>query len=499
MSSPPTQRPTPRVSAQAAYRRPPVTPTLLKLDANEGMQPPADLLEMLAERGPELLRRYPDVSALESRIASRLGVPAECVFVTAGADDAIERCCRTYLWPGTEILLSDPSFYLFARCAHLANADLVKVPWPRGPFPRQEFLDAVTDRTSVVAIVSPNNPTGTAATWEDVQSVAAAVPESLLVLDHAYVEYADNDLTARAWELPNVVILRTLSKAWGLAGCRVGYAVAQAELLGPMRAAGQPYAVAAPSAAMAYALLHFGQESVSAHIAQIKIERERFTAWVPSVGLDPYPSQGNFVLVGCGTRASFLHDALRAVGVAVRSFPDTPGLDHTLRVTMPGNEVEFIRLQRALEVCAKPEGLLLDLDVLQALSPAASSALRRVGERLPLYAITTRSINASRDGPAERAQRNLVREVVSVPGVAGAERSADSPPLMTSRALRDTLDRLGIGRAWVIGSTQEVLHAASGVGAVPIAMSSMPNRSSPGGRPVSGVVTDLTQLGEFLP
>ena len=233
-------------------------PGVLRLDRNEGLLPSPGALADLAEADPELLRRYPDVSELTALLAARWNVAPGRVIVTAGADEAIDRICRAFLARGRTLLLPEPSFEMLDRYAALAGGELVRVPWPADVFPTDEFLERVDGRTAVIAIVSPNNPTGGVATLADVRRLAVQAHEALILLDHAYVEYADDDLTAAVLDLPNVVVTRTLSKAWGLAGCRVGYAIGSPDVIAVLHAAGGPYPVAAPSISLAVHQLESG-------------------------------------------------------------------------------------------------------------------------------------------------------------------------------------------------------------------------------------------------
>jgi histidinol-phosphate aminotransferase len=348
-TSVPVTGPVSRIDPATAYRRPPSVPGVLRLDTNEGVLPSRALLGDLANADPELLRRYPDVLALEAALATRIGVGPERLVVTAGADEAIDRACRAFLEPGRTILLADPSFDMFDCSAMLAGGELVRVPWWDDAFPIDAFegrLDAVT---AVVAVVSPNNPTGSVATLADVRRLATAAPGALVILDHVYVEYADEDLTSGVLDLPNILVLRTLSKAWGLAGCRVGYAVGSPYVVAVLRAAGGPYTVAAPSVALALSQLDRGAAPLAAHVARVREERRRLSARLAAAGLVPRRSQANFVLVECGPHAASLHAGLAARGVLVRDFPGRRGLETALRITLPGDAADFERLTDALE------------------------------------------------------------------------------------------------------------------------------------------------------
>jgi histidinol-phosphate aminotransferase len=337
-------------------------PVALKLDSNEGALPPVALLEALASLDPEALRRYPDVSALEATLARRIGVSPDRVIVTAGADDAIDRVCRAYLRAGRTMLLPEPTFEMLDHFAKLAGGTLARVPWRRGEFPLAAFLARLDEQPAVIAVVSPNNPTGATAAAADVRRLAEAAPTALVLLDHVYVEYADEDLTAAVIDLPNVVVLRTLSKAWGLAGCRIGYAIGSPDVVATLRAAGAPYPVAAPSVALALRHLAHGEAALQGHIAQVREERLALGAHLAALGLEPLPSRANFILAECGVRAPFLTAALAALGVVVRHFPNRPGLTSALRITLPGDAPAFARLVAALETALAPEAILFDLD-----------------------------------------------------------------------------------------------------------------------------------------
>jgi len=352
----PVTGPMSRIDPTTAYTRPPAAPGLLRLDCNEGVLPPQDLLRVLATADPELLRRYPDVSPLEAKLAARVGVAAERVIVTAGADEGIDRACRAFLEPGRTILVPEPSFDMFDCCAGLVGGELVRVPWPDDAFPIEGFLDRLDGRTAVVVVVSPNNPTGSVATLAEVRRLAAAAPNALLILDHVYVEYADEDLTPALLDLPNVVVLRTLSKAWGLAGCRIGYAVASPYVISVLRAAGGPYTVAAPSVALALAQLARGAGALQDHVARVREERRLLSERLAARGYAPRRSQANFVLVECGAHASSISAGLAARGVLVRDFRGRPGLETALRITLPGDVADFQRLCGALERTLDAEG-----------------------------------------------------------------------------------------------------------------------------------------------
>ena len=342
---------------------------MLKLDGNEGNPPPRKLLEDLAVADLSRLRDYPDARPLESEIAERLGVDPAHVVVTAGADDALDRVFRAYLRPGRRLILPVPAFEMMYRFAAVVGGEILPVPWTDA-FPTDEVITALDDSVSLVAMISPNNPTGRTATASDLERVAEAASKvdsgaafgAMVLLDHAYVEYSDQDLTSVAERLDNVVTVRTFSKAWGLAGCRVGYAVASPEVATVLRNVGNPFPVAGLSLAAVRAQTTTGEAALTEHVERIREGRAQLTERLARQGIEACPSQGNFVLADFGARSDFVFRGLAALGVRVRRFPHRPEIAEALRITVPDQAEDLNKLLEALKTCLAPQALLFDLD-----------------------------------------------------------------------------------------------------------------------------------------
>ena len=371
--SPPTDRGLPLPSTwipRDLYKGPTQPePGVLKLDGNEGNPPPRRLLEDLAVADLSRLRDYPDARPLESEIAERLGMDPARVVVTAGADDALDRVFRAYLRPGRRLILPVPAFEMMYRFAAVVGGEILPVPWTDA-FPADEVITALDESVSLVAMISPNNPTGRTATASDLERVAEAASKvdsgvafgAMVLLDHAYVEYSDQDLTSVAERLDNVVTVRTFSKAWGLAGCRVGYAVASPEVATVLRNVGNPFPVAGLSLAVVRAQTTMGETALTEHVERIRAGRAQLTERLARRGIEASPSQGNFVLADFSARSDFVFRGLAALGVRVRRFPHRPEIAEALRITVPDEAEDLNKLLEALETCLAPQALLFDLD-----------------------------------------------------------------------------------------------------------------------------------------
>ncbi|HEX6313802.1 MAG TPA: histidinol-phosphate transaminase, partial [Gemmatimonadaceae bacterium] len=354
----PDAGPRSRFEGLPAYQRAAVPEgTRLRLDANEGVPPTMDLVwSALHEHGAELFRRYPNARPLEAALARHHGVDASQVFVGAGADEVVDRCCRAFLYPASTMLMAQPGFEMFEHYAALCGARLAGVEWRRGPYPSDAVCRAIRDDVSMVALVTPNNPTGEVATIDDLRNIAAAAPNALVVLDHAYVEFADQDLTPEALAMPNVVVVRTFSKAWGLAGCRVGYAIGPRRIVQTLRAMGGPFPVSGVSLAVAGALLERGKAHRDAFVARVRAERGTLFSVLEELGANPRASQTNFVFCETGPATLSLKAAMAREGIVVRAIVRGSGEALGLRIALPGDAASFEILVRAVRAALAEAG-----------------------------------------------------------------------------------------------------------------------------------------------
>ena len=332
----------------------------LWLDGNEGQEPDPELLADLAKSGGDAMRRYPNAGALVAAIADRFDLDPEFVLPTAGADEGLDRVCRAWLDEGRSILLPEPGFEMLERYARLQNATVARYRWfeGEGGAPQSFPVDEVIERAStvdVVAIVSPNNPTGLAIGKDDFVRVAESTLGKLLLVDLAYVEFADFDLTDVALCYPHVVVVRSLSKSWGIAGLRCGFCAARPELIAVLRAAGSPYSVAAPSLWLAAKWLERGAEATRAFASRVVDERAVLANALRPLARWVWPSQANFVFARVRGDAIALRDAFARRAIAVRAFPGHALIDDCLRVTVPHRDAGKASLLAAIAEIAEED------------------------------------------------------------------------------------------------------------------------------------------------
>ena len=349
------------IALKSAYHVPRhLAPIDLRLDGNEG-PPPDEALRLYFEKVTLAdVNEYPDYSPLLDVISKRHNVAPNQILITAGADDGLCRACRAFLPPQSELILPVPTFEMIPRFALAAGARIVEIPWEDEWYPVDAVAAAITSDTQMIAIVSPNNPTGGVATPAMLESLSAKAGDAVLLVDEAYGEFADDELTQTALRLPNSIVFKTLSKAWGLAGIRLGYAIGPEDAIAKMRSSGLPYPVSTPSARIAtYALSE--RDRPAQFVSKVKDERQELRRVISDVGLTVPPSFGNFVYA-TGGRGEWWRDGLAGMGIGVRAWPNIPSLKNAIRITCPGDGQKMERLKHAIQTVAAPQAILFDVD-----------------------------------------------------------------------------------------------------------------------------------------
>jgi HAD superfamily hydrolase (TIGR01548 family) len=347
-------------------------------------------------------------------LAARFGVTADRVLVTAGADEALDRACRATIDAGLNALVTDPTFEMIPRYVQLAGGDCRAVEWPGGAYPADACVAAADRNTTLVAIVTPNNPTGLVATIEEIRRVHDGVPGALIVVDLAYVEFADEDPTPALLRLPRVLLVRTFSKAWATPDARVGFAMGSPEVIATLRRAGGPFPVAADSLRRAMKATEGEMRDGASAMKQNRAELERR---LRSLGVDVERSQGGFVCVA-GPRAQWLHDALAGLGIATRLLESNSGL--RLRITAPSNGRDSKRVLSAISSALVPDALLFDMDgVLADVSRSYRSAIVKAAKAFGVDVAPT-AIDARKAAGDANDDWSITAEFVRAAGVDGS-------------------------------------------------------------------------------
>jgi histidinol-phosphate aminotransferase len=301
--------------------------TTYKLSSNENPFPPLPGVLEAAARAASQMNRYPDMGNTElyAALADKLGVPADDLALATGSVALIYQLVQAFCEPGDEVVYAWRSFEAYPIGVTAAGGRNVQVPVTGdGRHDLDAMAAAITDRTRIVLVCTPNNPTGPAVSQTELDGFLAKVPSRVLVVvDEAYVEFVrmsdpvDGVATVRAHQ--NVVSTRTFSKAYGLAGFRVGYAVGPAPIARALRAVSLPFGVSSIAQAAAIASLR-AEDELFERVEAIVAERDRVTKGLADAGVAIPDAQGNFVWFATGDRTTDFAAAADERGIVVRPF-----------------------------------------------------------------------------------------------------------------------------------------------------------------------------------
>lgn len=320
---------------------------IVKLNANENAYPPSPKVkEALADFSVSSLRLYPDpeFSRLRHRLARRYGCKAENVFVGNGSDEVLRLAIGVFVRNAAPVGMFDPSYSLYPVLAEIREAPLCRVPLPENDA-ALAALRLPEPRPDLFCLVNPNAPTGTIFGIDAVREFARGIAPSVLLVDEAYAPFAGRDCVALALEEPNVVVSRTFSKAWSLAGLRVGVLIGPAPLVEALYKVKDSYNVDALAQCVAEAALS-DPEWMETNARKIAATRDRFSEALRRKGWRVVPSHANFVWCeppeGKAT-AEQIQAKVRNWGFLIRRFANPPELGGHLRITI-GTDAEMDEL-----------------------------------------------------------------------------------------------------------------------------------------------------------
>jgi len=285
---------------------------------------------------------------LEAVVAGHLGIRSDELLLTNGVDEAIHLLCETFLEAGDEALIVVPTFAMYEISAAATGARVIAVPAGENfRFPASELLARINPNTRLIAVANPNNPTGTVAEPADLVEIARRAPEAAVLVDEAYFEFYGRTLLAqwRGRDLANLFVARTFSKAYGMAGLRVGLLAGHATHIPLVRRVSSPYNVNGVALACLPAALA-DDDYVRQYVSQVCEGREELQQEFRRWGLSYWPSRANFVLAKLGPLKTAFIQAMRQRGILVRDRPRDHGCEGCVRISLGTSE----QTTRVLEV-----------------------------------------------------------------------------------------------------------------------------------------------------
>ncbi len=328
-------QPRARVLAMPEYHPPLAGRDALRLDFNENtLAPSPRVLARLQSLTSEGMTVYPERAPVEAIVARHHGLQPGEIILTNGVDEAIHLMACAFLDEGDEALVCTPSFFMYDVSVSLMTSGLKRIQADDSfAFPYERFLAAITPRTRLIIVGSPNNPTGATVSREHLLAIAAAAPHAVLMVDEAYFHFYGETTLADIAAVPNLVVARTFSKAYGLANLRIGMLCANPRLIGFLRKVSSPYNVNGVALAVLPEALA-DQDYLDWYVTQVHQGRERMQAALHELGIRTWPSAANFVLMDIGPKHKELCAATRRRGVLLRDRSADPGCDGYVRITI---------------------------------------------------------------------------------------------------------------------------------------------------------------------
>jgi len=330
-----TVHPRKSVLAMPAYHPPLAGRDALRLDFNENTFAPSPaVLRKLHALTAEKMTIYPERGPVEATVAAHFGVTPEQVLLTNGVDEGIHLMSCTFLDEGDEALICTPTFFMYDVSIGLMTSQLKRVQSDDSlAFPFERFMAAITAKTKLIIVASPNNPTGATVSREQLLAIAKAAPQAVLMVDEAYFHFHGETTLGDVGSVPNLIVARTFSKAYGLANLRIGMLVGDARLIGFVRKVCSPYNVNGVALAVLPGAIA-DEAYIAWYVAQVQEGRERVLSVLKELGVRTWPSAANFVLMDIGPRHKQLCDVMRAHGVLLRDRSSDPGCEGYVRFTI---------------------------------------------------------------------------------------------------------------------------------------------------------------------
>jgi len=307
----------------------------LRLDFNENTLAPSPVvMDRLKQITAEGLTKYPEREPFERKVASHLGLDSKQLLLTNGVDEAIHLICCAFLEADDEALIAPPSFFMYDVSISMMTPHLIKVQADETlQFPFERFLAAITERTKLIIVASPNNPTGATVSRGELLAIANAAPHAVVMVDEAYFHFHGETVLNDIATTPNLIVARTFSKAYGLANLRIGMLAGNPELISYLHKVSSPYNVNGVALECLAAAIE-DDAYIAWYAEQIRTGRERVMGGLDEMGVHYFPSAANFVLMKIGPLHKELVAAMRKRGVLLRDRSADPGCDGYVRITI---------------------------------------------------------------------------------------------------------------------------------------------------------------------
>jgi histidinol-phosphate aminotransferase len=307
----------------------------VKLDLNENLMGCSlKVVEALKKITAEDVSVYPEYDSFMEKLSSYLDVENENLILTNGADEALRIIMDTYLDKNDEIIIPTPTFYLFDKYATVIGANKKQVYYNEDlSFPVEKILDEISENTKIIAIVNPNNPTGTIVEKSDIIRILEKAQSSIVLVDEAYFQFSNKSCKDLVNRYSNLIIVQTFSKAFGLAGLRLGYVISNENIIQNLMKIVLPYQVNGISLVAGSAALD-DQDFLNHYVNLVVDNRNYLQEELKNLGVKTFPSEANFIIANFGEKTDIVFDKLHDKGILVNNVSHLPLLNNCLRIAI---------------------------------------------------------------------------------------------------------------------------------------------------------------------
>ena len=370
----------------------------LRFDLNEsnfGCSP--KVLRAIKSASKLDLLMYPDYEKLNTKIAEEYNVLPSNILLTNGGDDAIRSITDTFVDKKEEVLLPVPTYSMFALYAKLSGAKIKEVVYNKDfSFPINKVLKGITHRTKMVVVVNPASPLGTTITKQELVDILEKAKNSIVLLDETYHHFSGKSMAHLVKEYDNLVVIQSFSKVYGLAGLRIGFIIADQEILKEISKVAFPYAATSLAVSAAIAAMH-DEDYTEKVIAQIETEKKFLCSELKGIAEKVHNTDTNFIIAKFGKSSDELHEKLEDRGILVRNIGNLPLMKGYLRIS-PGLRKENITLVKAINDLMPPEAILFDMDgVMVDVDSSYRMAIKKTAEFFVKEEITFEEIQKYKD------------------------------------------------------------------------------------------------------